>query len=125
MNLFPYDFRIYYKRNKIKKKRVIDMRKVFIVLAVFLLLTSCSVQQSNSIQDKAKESYNIMITAANEHRYLTANEEKTVQSFDRSLENKDKLSNAIHAMYFNFYETGYGDSEHFNYAKKLAEKYLK
>jgi uncharacterized protein YcfL len=102
------------------------MKKIVVALLTVFILTACSAQQT-STQDKAKEAYTIMVKASKEHRELTKIEEKTVDKYDKShisLKGHDKLTSAVHAMYFNFYETLSGESQHFNHAKTEAEKYM-
>jgi uncharacterized protein YcfL len=97
------------------------MKKMVVVITMLLLiLAGCSAQQaSNKVSPQAKETYSILVKAENGHRDLTASEEKTVKAFDQSLENRDKLGNAIHAMYFNL-----GVDNKFNEATNIANKYM-
>jgi hypothetical protein len=97
-----------------------EMKKLIVMIMVVLLLAACN-QETTAPENKAKNTYDIMVKAMGENRQLTEKEESKVNEFTHQIrgDKTTDLDRAISAMQMNFYQPIM-----FEKAKESANKYM-
>lgn len=94
------------------------MKRLLYIPLLLVILLGCNAEQESTDMEKA---YDMMVTAEQENRELTEEEDAFIKEFliSTTFQEKDKeLIQAIEAMHFNF---GAGGYEH---AKETAESLM-